>query len=140
MLRIGLAIYLMVVTTTGPWLCCCAAADLARWMPTSSKTPVPTCCCCQSTEPDELDPPVPAKQSPNHCPCRQHRVEQLALPAKVSNPADLLNLHDLATVSVLLPSVFSVSPDLLASAPEGHPISPFLDPQSLLHVFHLLRC
>jgi len=151
MIRLAVALYLMVVTAAGPWLCCCTFTRLASRAvpePSSHKSPPPPqpCSCCQ--HPHQQESPDPAEQTPHRplspdCPCKQGATcEAQALPQapreSLDNPLRASGWTDWQSV-FQQPSVFALP------APWPVPVGdrsvvPFLSADDLLHLLHILRC
>ncbi len=143
MFRLGLALYLSIVTAAGPWLCCCAATRLALVLPAppavAASEPNPPPCCCRHHDAERSPPTARPGESPQPegpgCPCRQHAEQRVALvPASAEPVAELSRPIGLAVVRLAGPAIagsvrtFDVPP------------APFCSADELCRVHHLLRC
>jgi hypothetical protein len=157
MLRIGLAVYLMIVHVAGPWFCCCTVRRLGRWLPTivhaeQERTPVSCCPHCKTqhdqkrTAAEHLERKAPPSQEPPpcHCPCRKHGVNGSRFLPAHSLAFELLRSFtqwEKGREHLLLagiPLLSGVGPCL---APDReNPLLPFLPTKGILHVLHILRC
>jgi hypothetical protein len=83
MLRKTLVLCLVFVTAAGPWLCCCAAGQVARVAKASIALLKPAAhpenahksCCCRTGALHEEHPARPGPTAPDHrpCPCQGER-------------------------------------------------------------------
>lgn len=150
-LRIGLAIYLMIVMAAGPWLCCCAV----RGAPATAQKPATPAKagCCHRHAPAKPQSPVsnqaedthsPAKRhSPTSpgCPCQGDREPQwMAVPeTSVAGPDLRLAGPDADLFAIVLPLESHISTTDSTSASRAGRM-PFVTSRDLLRVFHILRC
>jgi hypothetical protein len=84
MLRKMLVLCLVFVTAAGPWLCCCAAGQVARvakasislLKPAVSSENAHKCGCCRTGALHEERPAPPGPAAPDHrpCPCQENRT------------------------------------------------------------------
>lgn len=149
MVRIGLSIYLMLVTLAGPLLCPCSMPQFFSQStpPNADATPdiALRCPCCPKPPATSADlprgdqRPAPA-QAPCRCPSHGHGVIAM-LPQRAQQAgaafADLLGGLQL-DVLFRRADFASLGVVMLASAPLSAPFS--LSPADRLHVFCLLRC
>jgi hypothetical protein len=152
MFRIGLAIYLMLVTLVGPWLCCCTAARVTVGLlrstaarPAAADDTRPACCRHHSAErPQVAADENSHRESPRKpgCPCGQdlnrtvsgletESARQLQLAPAVPNPTDIVTLPN---------AILATSAEGSALAPRERRALPFWSASDLLRVLHLLRC
>jgi hypothetical protein len=147
MLRIGMAVYLMLATTAGPWLCCCTANSLAAVVAASlpkrtaaESAPAAVCCCCHH---QEARPEKPADHAPaprRSCPCNENRLP-FAVAAAAGWPSTAqpeANLQPLCLSHDLLKPRGSLA-DALDNGRDG-PVTPFRDGRAILCALHILRC
>lgn len=144
MFRIGLSVYLMLATLTGPWLCCCrlprfSARFVVLLQNDKAKPAESHCCCCQHHVPvKDSEPPNPPK-APT-CPCQSNRPALVVLESdgarqlhrnSNSQAVDLLDCDSLSAV-VMAPVGL-----MLTSSPLSAPV---LTGRDILSALHILRC
>ena len=144
MFRIGLSVYLMFATLTGPWLCCCQPPRLsARFVSflrnDKAKPAESSHSCCQHHVPvKDAQPTNPPKAPP--CPCQGNRPALVLLKSDVTSQlhrdsnaqaVDLLDNDSLC--AVVMPS-FGL---MLTSCPLSSPVHTGRD---ILSFLHILRC
>jgi hypothetical protein len=144
MARVGLALYLMLATTAGPWVCCCAAAQVgamlkpAGWAPA---TPVEAPCCCHGKPAEAPKPADPRPAPARSCSCQQERQPAVII------ASDL----DCTAQSDRMPVPFDTADDgLSGSALAGLPVPsqtlldwaglPHSGGRDTLRALHILRC
>jgi hypothetical protein len=138
MVRIGLALYMLVITAVSPWLCCCHAAPPAASSTTKQAAPAKhSCCaCCEHEKPAvqsaRCDHLASAPRRGCHCQAERPQVI-LAVPAK---GASTLNLT--AISSFLCPPSAHLSSVLATGV--GEEICTFYCCRDLLTTLHILRC
>lgn len=166
MLRTGLAVYLMLAATLGPWLCCCT---VRRLLPTTALSRTADCSaehktsgghrCCEdhaqgnikeafSNEDRAALPSEPLLASedielPGRCSC-QKTAGMLSSQASLGK----LSEHD----TLRSPMSASIGEELLTSSTllKSHPLPvtaladasplPFRSAKDYLHLLHILRC
>lgn len=143
MARFGLALYLVMATAVGPWLCCCTTVGMPA-SPSASQQPAPgepeetstSCCCCPKAPADE-----PPAEPVNSCPCHKSQADPVILP-----PTPVAEHARLLTVADALPgNPLDGSPALFTLDPYGRAlwegvVCPFQKPRDLLYALHLLLC
>lgn len=152
MFRVGLSIYLALVTLAGPWLCCCTAARATAGLlrspagqPEQPKDDRPACCCHHDAQrPTQPAPERPARENSGRrdCPCgRDPNRVVFALDAESARhlqPAPVAPKPvDLLAVPV---TCFTTPADCLAPVPRERRGLPFLTASDLLRLLHVLRC
>jgi hypothetical protein len=143
-LRIGLSVYLMLATLTGPWLCCCQlprmSARFAALLRNEQAKPAenPPSCCQHRVPVKDSQPRNPPK-APS-CPCQDNRSALVLLESdgtrqlQRDSNAQALDLLDYDFLSGgVLPSVGLMRP----SSPESPPV---LTGRDILSSLHILRC
>jgi len=142
--RIGLSVYLMLVTLAGPWLCCCQLPRLsARFVVLlqneKAKPAGSNCCRCQQPVPVKDSEPSNPPKAPT-CPCQSNHPALVLLQSdearqlhRDSNAqaVDLLDCDSLP--EVVTPSVGL----MLTSSPRS---SLVLTVRDILSALHILRC
>lgn len=149
MARIGLLIYLMIVTLAGPLLCPCSAPQfLGSFLLKESEGLFggsASCPCCpklptlfNSVPGGERQPAPP----PSPCSCPSHELRVLALlPHRLQQARQsAFSLPEPLQPDVLLQWTGVASLTVAMAAPEAEADRSFLNPKELLHVFHFLRC
>jgi hypothetical protein len=161
MMRIGLSVYLILVTLAGPALCCCSLRGLTKFATqpadragrqTSAEPPPATppedggCCCCHHQKPAPTPKPPksddpPLRQPTDPCPCRHH-ASQPALPSSQADSAApwLFSPVFLALLSFAPVALAGSVADGLTGAAVSSAGRPFLTAQDMLRAHHLLRC
>jgi hypothetical protein len=145
MMRAFITLWFTIVSLLGPGLCCCTARAARAAMhdpPATCDRPVEACPHCASNAapatPGE-QPADPGRSAP--CPCKQGQSAPPATTAPQS--AELGEWLRLAVVDLAgaLP-VTGAGLTPVAADPGGPPPAraPFVSSDSLLRVFHLLRC
>ena len=147
MIRIGLSVYLMLVTLAGPWLCCCqlprlSAQFMALMRSSKMEAPGGNHSCCQHHAPAKkseqpVHPGVPS------CPCRGTDAEAPALVLLESEGARQLD-RDLNSQAVDLLDGASLSgtvvPSFTLMLTSPTLSSPVLTGRDILSSLHILRC
>ena len=147
MFRIGLSVYLMLVTLAGPWLCCCqlprlSAQFIALMRIDKAKPSASNHSCCQHRMPVK-DPQPPAHPTDPSCPCQGNRQASPALVSLDSEGAKQLDRDQNAQAvglldCDLLSGVFTPSATLTLTSSALS--SPVLSGRDLLSSLHILRC
>ena len=152
MSRVGLVIFLMLVTLAGPAWCCCSLSRLATvCLPSQSSVKKgPGCGCrCQTTSPSEHTTPseVPSENKPSPprkspCPCHDlyaERIAALALEERTEKFPGEWNLYALSFTE----AVPCFQPNCLVIGTRC-PLSPrsFIDSHgpALLSLLQTFRC
>ncbi len=150
MVRLGLALYLTLAATAGPWLCCCTSTRLAAFLtaphcPAAVKsTPHRSACCAKRSRGQPAVTPAPGQPSapvPPVCPCQERRSQTAALTLSAGDGT----AHSEATIkapgnTLIIPAMSGLSlHDPLFLARDTSPPS-FLSARLLLRTHHLLRC
>ncbi len=147
MFRIGLSVYLMLVTLAGPWLCCCqlprlSARFVAMMRNDKAKPAGNNHSCCQHRVPVKDSQP-PAKPGDPSCPCQGTRQEAPALVLLESDGARQLD-RDLNAQAVDLLGCDSLSGNVMPSftlmLTSSTRSSPVLTGRDILSALHILRC
>ncbi len=144
MLRIGLSVYLMLATLTGPWLCCCqlprmSARFVAHLRNKQAKPTEDHPSCCQHRVPVKDSQPTNPPKAPS-CPCQGNRP---ALVLLESDPARQLQRDSSAQTLDLLDYDFLsgaviLSVGLMQTSSSQSP--PVLTGRDILSSLHILRC
>jgi hypothetical protein len=142
MVRLGVVLYLGVVTAAGPWLCCCTVTRLACGLltppvPTVAAThaKAPPCCCCEEPAPPaDSTPAEPVQRDCPECPCRQGASELVAVPPAAPEPVAAVT-----PAAGLVPCLAAVDHSVAVLFFTSLPL-PFWNADDLLHVSHRLRC
>lgn len=147
MFRIGLSVYLMLVTLAGPWLCCCqlprlSARFIALMRLDKAKPAGSIHSCCQHRLPVKDSQP-PAHPTDPSCPCQGTHQETPALVLLESEGARQLD-RDLnaQAVGMLDCDSFSgvYSPLAALTLTSSALPSSVLSGRDLLSTLHILRC
>jgi hypothetical protein len=156
MLRIGLAIYLALVTAAGPWLCCCTVTRLVSPAPPQKHTgapAAPSSCCHHEKSPaanHELTPGNAPHDQPAHprrdpCPCRTTLLGA-EVPKNATSDVALTPTGERGGVKLLLLSaqllIWSPSSvDEVFQTRRGPTVWPGpTSSRDLLCLLHILRC
>ena len=146
MLRLAITFVLMLEALLGPGMCCCLALGaVASVTPAAARTPdqpAPKRTCCQhKSEPKKT--PTPQRKAPTSpCPCKEGQdgdSPRIPAPSTIEHNSLALKLATdiFAAASVLgSPPPAVQETDCVASARSA----PFLSPDELLNVLHILRC
>jgi hypothetical protein len=150
MARLGLTLFLILLTAVGPSLCCCAiAVPSARADATKPETPPvqrgepkPSCPCCHDS-PTEADRPVaPAPAQP--CPCHEQRPESatpaIADASLTTQLTRLLALPDFAGNATVSCTPFFGAQDAPGATFAECFSLPLQDPREILRALHVLLC
>jgi len=146
-IRIGLSVYLMLVTLAGPWLCCCqlprlSARFVALMRIDKAKLAGSNHSCCQHRVPVKDSQP-PARPDAPSCPCQGNRQEAPALVLLESDGARQLD-RDLNAQAVDLLGCDSLSgtvmPSFTLMLTSSTRSSPVLTGRDILSSLHILRC
>lgn len=152
MVRVGLSIYLMLMTLAGPLVCPCRVAQFlsSPKAAESKETAVQTssCSCCLEFPTKGQMPtrglargghhtPLPAK-----CPCQLHGDRPIALRSARVQQAHRRcdDLQDKMAWDALLSWLDCTSLTADSRPPDTSADQPFLHKRHLLHVFYILRC
>jgi hypothetical protein len=152
MVRIGLTLYLALVTAAGPALCCCSLGRLYASLPapTQAIPARPTCCCgqCEAPTADPVEEDEPAPDSPvpsaphQPCPCKERGKDLSALSTPdrhaVESGESLSGLYPLEA-GKLVPVSSAESRDL-RNVPAETIAFPYFGPRGILRALHILRC
>lgn len=143
-----LALYLSLVATLGPWLCCCTAARLtphsAELISPRKAPAAPACCCCSQTETSREQPVNDAPLAPATPPCSCHQERPDAVLATVDGemsvqPAELLNPLCSLVVGAASATLDAAATQLMC-APRECIAFPHRDPVDILRLLHLMLC
>ena len=152
MVRIGLTLYLTLVTAAGPGLCCCSLGRL--FVSPSADTTAPlaphTCCCGQYEAPSEnppagdeyaLDSHVPPPPD-GPCSCREGRGDLSALATQIRPAGEsgdpLAGLYPLESEKTFTASHLEPQDE---GEVTGEPIAfPYYSPRGVLRALHILLC
>ena len=134
MIRVGLLLYLMLVTAAGPAVCCCLAVQVRDIVAKGGDAKG----CCPAHAPKK-------KESPSKCPnplCPSKEVGYNPNIGKTSDQAEILiELRQQVSIGAFGPFVappsVSVHPD--AEIPPNLAFT-FLDGRGILRAIHGLRC
>jgi hypothetical protein len=157
--RCALAIYLILHTTAGPWVCCCTlfqvAGVVSAWAEPAAvdepaEEPAPKCSCCHTSESDSAksagksnDAGKPGPSQRPCCPCHQDAAELPAQVVPALSASDVLALEQgfrsaLAAAFTVDIALSTAGAPLDASLDEN--LFPFLTAQDILRTHHVLRC
>lgn len=147
MFRIGLSVYLMLVTLAGQSLCCCQlsrlSAPFTTWMRNDkTKAANSNHSCCRHGAPVK-DSQRPAPSDGPSCPCQGTCAQTPALTLLEAEGARQLDRDQNAQVALLLdgvslPTLVMPSADLILTSSTLS--SPFVTEQDILFSLHILRC
>ena len=145
-IRIGLSVYLMLVTLAGPWLCCCqlprlSARFVAMMRNDQAKPAGNNHSCCQHRVPVK-DSQSPANPGDPSCPCQGTRLETPALVLESEGARQLDRDLNSQVVDLLggdfLPGTVALSAALNLVFSTASP--PFFTGRDILSALHILRC
>jgi hypothetical protein len=151
MVRVGLALYLMLATAAGPWLCCCTADSLFVLCAGTRPESAGAHCSCGHHGGDRAHPTTkprgtaddPSQVPRGPCPCKQSRPEpSVFLPPEHSSGAQPGRF--LETLPSTEAGSFFLSASSLTLPAGGHStesiIGSWHDPRDILRALHILRC
>lgn len=149
MVRLGLSIYLILVTLAGPMLCPCSMPQFFSLPTTQNADASPgiarACPCCP--KPPTTSANIPrGDQQPGPvqtpCPCPTHSHHVIAVPAQRAQQAGaaLSELLGRLQLDALFRWADCASLRLVTVASEALAAPVYLSSSGLLHVFCLLRC
>lgn len=158
MTRLGLILYLTLVTLAGPSLCCCTTAQvMAQLLPRQSGQLASghPGCPCRSSAPKSDHSANHQAASPSHapdgnrpcdhdpCPAKQHQSLPVVLPSR-SDALRLLDCLDFVSLEVDLVNwdvtgILAAFHAALPSTQESHSF-PFMTCRDILRAIQVLRC
>lgn len=146
-MRLVLVILIVLAQVAGPWLCCCAAAQISgavcgkdaqpgKPLPVKKSETCPHCAKSEPTTPASPSEPPPSRPLPDKCPCGGY--ELVAVPAERAPAADevLVLVAELPALPVPFPTVLS---PVVAERP-GLRELPWMTVTDRLFAHHVLRC
>jgi len=135
MLRVGLLLYLMLVTASGPFVCCCLAVEVGDAIAQERRE---SSGCCSQHAPSNKE--IPSKCPKPPCPCKEASYDPNA--GRTSDSAEILNdLRQQVSVGTFALVATGASVDVAAET--GIPPNlafTFLDSRDILRAIHGLRC
>lgn len=135
MVRLGLLLYLALMTATGPGLCCCLASQAVDILGKDTKPAHP---CCPGHQPTNKETPSKYPSAP--CPCQETRFDSNV--GRTSERLDAsVELRQQACVAFV--SLLPTDSNSDGSNPtnrSGSAAPAFLDGKDILRALHILRC
>ncbi|OAI55147.1 hypothetical protein AYO44_00080 [Planctomycetaceae bacterium SCGC AG-212-F19] len=132
-MKAGLSLLLMLLTATGPWLCCCTAGQATAATPAPDSAPKPSCCHAVKVSPGSSDTTPLAPNRP--CSCQHERLPAtLAMPDTSAPELGSFAVPMIAWAGIPVELLTELTPAPVAS------LSATVHSQDILRLCHMLRC
>lgn len=132
MIRLGLFLYLLLVTAAGPGACCCLADGIGTLLTKDSRKK--SCCPNHGSEKKES----PSKSPTRPCPCKEDRVGPISVWTIDKGRLFTPSVWQFDSACGSLSTAFTIS-ELNANA-GGNLRFTYLTGHELLRATHVLRC